>query len=200
MQAPVRRSVTVPSQSKGVAHPSPKAPQHKQPPRSPLSLPDRRESSEARRAAAKVKSSSDGPHRRLRMNLQPAEPGATFESAPGRQRPGGSERTRVPGRVREENLPGWRAERLRRWWRVWGLRPPLLSLPPREPSTPRRQFSRLAPRRTHSLSAPRALSVPITFCTSQPLGILTSDPRPPRIQSPATERPGPQRTLHRSSR
>ena len=84
-----------PHRVKGVAHPSPKAPQHKQPPRSPRPLPHAsgkgaREGADAPGQVLLRRS----PPTRLRMNLQPGEPGGTFRSAPGRQRPGGNENER----------------------------------------------------------------------------------------------------------
>lgn len=193
-----------PHRVKGVAHPSPKAPQHKQPPRSPRPLPRPvgKAASEGAAAPGQVLLRRSPPTR-LRMNLQPAEPGGTFRSAPGRQRPGGSERTReVPGRVREENFCPARAEETAAVVAsVGAASAATLSLcRAPEPSAPQRRILRLAP------DAPTPVSSGELYPSHNVLYLpATRHPhfRPsatPESSHPLLNAPVPSEPSHRSSR
>lgn len=185
-----------PHRVKGVAHPSPKAPQHKQPPRSPVPPPTRRESSEPGAAAPGQVLLRRSPPTRLRMNPQPAEPGARSEALPAASVPEGA-RERESSRARpKKNFArlGLKEETAAVVASVGPQSAATLSLcRAPEPSAPQRRILRLAPGAPTPVSSGELIRPIMPVPPSHSASSLQTLGHP-RIQSPPTERPGPQRT------
>ena len=193
-----------PHRVKGVAHPSPKHhnPNHRHgSPCPPLPHPSGRGASEGADAPGPVLLRRSPPTR-PRVNLQPASQGAPSDALPAASVPEGTrERAKFRDASGRKTFARLGLRRLRRWRRVWGLRPP-----PRCPRAARPGRPRLSagfsvwPPAHPLLSAPESSIHPVTSRISQPLGILPSDPQPPRVQSPLLNTAVPRAPSHRSSR
>lgn len=182
MQAPVRRSVTVPSQGK------------RRRPSLPKSTTTQTTATVSPSPPPRLGKRSEGGRRRPRSSppqTVPTDASANEPAAGGarghvqkRSRPPASrrerERAKFPGASGRKTFARLGLRRLRRWWRVWGLRPPPRCPCAASPDRPRLSagFS-VWPPADPLLSAPESSIRPIVFRISQPLGILTSDPRPP---------------------
>lgn len=191
---PSDRESRFPREEKGVAHPSPKAPQQKQPLRPPcprpLPQPMGTGESEGADTLGQVLPRRSPPSR-LPVNLQPAEATERIQtrSPAALAAEGARNRVKFPGASQEENFARcWpRAasaeEALEAAAGRWD-RPPPPRCPRRgehRPSAPRRTDSQSVPPRAHPPYAPLPSVFPRPRTVPHLLGlrILASDPQPP---------------------